>query len=749
MAQQNGIGAGPRPVAMRPAAAQAGAVALSPKEVFAIIRRHVFLIIFMTILGLVAGGGAWYLLKKYSPKYTAQTFLRVLSPVVRDPMTIGGGPASKDIQYGHRLSMANLIKRQSMLQDLIQKEKVQQTKWFSQFGQIRAERMRQAVQDLEKNLGANALRDADFIVLSMTCGDAEEAALIVNEMLDLFIASQGSVSREDVADKLARLEEQRIRIQRDLDAADRSLEEVRTRWGITDLGEEGVRYAREHTFTLKLNQLELEQNDLLMQINQTQAAIRTLERQATGPINEQVENMIETDPIMVMLAQQRANLETQLGGALTKFGENHRFVKEVRERIEQVKEKRLVRRAEIAEQVRQSNLQDAQDTMIVLHSRLEELNRLREEAAAKKKDLDLARVQYAQRSAIRDERREMLAAIKAQIEKLRIMHDDPETPKVQFVGYAPVPLGISSPKLVIYFPGGTMLGLMFGVGLAFLIELLNDLVRTPADVARYLHVRLLGMVPHADEDELAADVDPCCVVQRAPYSILSESYRSFRTNLKLSEAERSRTILVSSGMPGEGKTSVAVNLASSLAVESAVEVTRVLLIDANFRRPALHKVFPAGGEPQAVSKAGLSTFLTGRCGIEQVIRPSGVDSCDIIEAGPAPANPAELLGGARMAELINVQRERYDYIIIDGPPVFLVTDAKVLAKLVDATVLVFNAAMTRRGAAVRTIRELRQVGAEIAGCVLLAVRALKGGYFQEQIRSFQKYQLELAGAAKA
>ena len=167
------------------------------------------------------------------------------------------------------------------------------------------------------------------------------------------------------------------------------------------------------------------------------------------------------------------------------------------------------------------------------------------------------------------------------------MLEDPETPKVQFVGLAPPPLEVSSPLWYVYFPGGTMFGLMCGVGLAFLVELLNDLLRTPRDVGRYLRIPLLGVIPDAAEDGQVRDIDLCHVVRQAPYSITSESYRRFRTNLKLSSSmQSSKVLLVSSGMAGDGKTSVVVNLATTFVAEDK----KVLLIDANFWRPSLHKI---------------------------------------------------------------------------------------------------------------------------------------------------------------
>jgi len=119
----------------------------------------------------------------------------------------------------------------------------------------------------------------------------------------------------------------------------------------------------------------------------------------------------------------------------------------------------------------------------------------------------------------------------------------------------------------------------------------------------------------------------------------------------------------------------------------------------------------------------------------------------LIDSGQLPPNPAELLSTPQMEELIKEQRNNYDYVIVDGPPVLLVSDAKVLARIVDGTILVFNAGATRRGAAQRTIRELKSVDAKVIGCVLLAVKAMKGGYFHEQFRSYQKYQkLQLASS---
>jgi len=723
-------------VPRRMAASPPASLTMTPKEVFGILRRHIFLIVSLTISGLIVGGVSWYLLSKYAPKYTATALIEVLPQIERDPMTIGGGTVTKEVQYGFRSSIAALIKQQSSLQGLIARDKIQETKWFKSFGRIKEKSIAKAVKELKDHFGVSALRDGDFVVLSMTCGDKLEAALIVNEMVDLFLASQGGSKKEEIARKLTGLEDQRVRVQRDLDAAERAIDDVRRRWGFADLGEHDF----QDTITIKLNDLEKEQSELNLEIVQLQSIIETLRKQALGPVNEQVSRQIESDPVMVMLAQQLASLESMLAGRLTKFGENHRVVRQTQELINATEKERQLRKVEIAEQTRVSNLQNAQDSLISLTDKLKELENLRQEAAAKKEDLDQARIQYEQRVSVRDERQDMLDSVKSQIEKFKMLHDDPESPKVQFVGYAPVPLEISSPRWEIFFPAGSILGLMFGIGLALLVEMANDLVRTPRDVGRYLHIPLLGVIPDADEDKKTHDVDLCHVVRQAPYSFVSESYRRFRTNLKLSDSTKtSSVLLVTSGAAGDGKTPVAVNLAAAIAAESK----KVLLIDTNFWQPSLSTVFPkveAGGNPVKQSDYGLSNLLMGQCDYQEVIRHSGVEGFDIIDSGTLPFNPAELIEGVRMEQLLKHQRGNYDYVIIDGPPVLLVSDTKMLARLVDGTILVFNAEATRRGAAIRTISELREVNAPIAGCVLFAVKAMKGGYFEEQFKSYQEYQ---------
>jgi succinoglycan biosynthesis transport protein ExoP len=698
------------------------------------LRRHVWLVIFMTMLGGAAGVGGWYAIRRYLPLYKAETVVKVLPPIETDPMEVVASQVQQDIQYGHRVSLANLMKLQSNLQELLKDDKIRETRWFRQ--EMHGDTT-EAMKCLDRHLTCFPDREAEHIAVSMTSGNPNEAALIVNEMVRLFVSQHGETEKGNISQKLVELTARQSAVEKEIADSEQAMERIRKERGISDLDRSAGRYFQ-HTITIRLNDLELQESELSLAIKQLQADIGNLTKLAQGPITEQIERAVEQDPVMISLAQQLAVTQSLLSGRLTKFGQDHRVVRQTQEQIDKIEEERNRRRDVVAEQTRQANLLNAYDTLRTLQERLAELEKLRQEAQAQQNKLDDARAAYEQSEKIRDERVEMLNQIKTQIEKLKIMWDDPETPKVQMVFDALPPLDmVVSRHMLLWIPGGTMLGLVLGLSLAFLVEMLNDLVRTPSDVRRFLRIPLLAVIPDANEDRAVDDIDLCRVVPEAPYSLLGEAYRKCRTNLELSSDAAMKTLLVAGGAPGDGASSVACNLAAAFVAK----FERVLLIDGNLRQPGLHLAYPPDASDETADhvRCGLTTALLGECNYHEAIRPSGIEGLDLLYAGPPTANPAELLASHCMKDLIENLAPNYDRVIIDGPPVLLVSDVKMLARLVDATLLVFNAATTRRGAAERTIGELQNVGAHVAGCLLFGAEAMKGGYFRQQFKAYRRY----------
>jgi polysaccharide biosynthesis transport protein len=251
-----------------------------------------------------------------------------------------------------------------------------------------------------------------------------------------------------------------------------------------------------------------------------------------------------------------------------------------------------------------------------------------------------------------------------------------------------------------------VLGLAGGVALALLLETLDTSITTREQVEERLRLPFLGIIPRMQQDGAAA---PELAVLSSPSSAAAECVRSIRTNLLFMSPEKPlRTILVTSSGTGEGKTTVA----SALAATMANGGSRVLLVDADMRRPRVHKVFGIRTE------AGLSFLILGEGSLDAVVVRTDVPNLDVVPCGTVPPNPAELLHTAGFANLLMEMSRRYDRVVIDSPPAGVVADAIVISTHADGTLLVLKAGQTSRDAAERTARNLADVKARVFGAVL-------------------------------
>jgi capsular exopolysaccharide synthesis family protein len=324
-----------------------------------------------------------------------------------------------------------------------------------------------------------------------------------------------------------------------------------------------------------------------------------------------------------------------------------------------------------------------------------------------------------------------LEKIDDQLDQIAAYNAKHDVAGVEWASQPELPEIPSFPKLGITMTASITLGLLIALGIAFLRELLDTSIRSPRDISRVGSLNLLGMVPHEDDDPQSAGARLPVVIFEAPHSMMAEQLRQVRTRLQHSSSlDTSRSILVTSPSPGDGKSTIACNLASGLALNGR----RILLVDANFRRPELHRVFNLANEQ------GFSDVLNNMELFEHAVQETQVPNLFVLPSGHKPTNATELVESQLLVDFIERSLEEFDHVIFDSGPLLFVSETVALAPRVDGVVTVVRARINTRGVLSRMRDMLKQIKAEHLGVVLNAVRAQGGGYYGRNIRTYYEYQ---------
>ncbi len=285
------------------------------------------------------------------------------------------------------------------------------------------------------------------------------------------------------------------------------------------------------------------------------------------------------------------------------------------------------------------------------------------------------------------------------------------TNNVLVVDRASVPREPSSPRILRALALAFVLSIVAGIGLAYALELLDDRIKTPEDIEKATRLPVLGTIPFVDGDPMA-DLDD-------PRSAMAESYRSLATALQFASKEGlPRSLVLTSSAPGEGKSSTAIALSRHFAQMGL----KVLLVDADMRRPSLHVKLGLD------NSLGLSNFLTGAMKPPQVIQATNFPNLAFMSAGPVPPNAADLLGGNRMFSLVSVGLQVFDLIVVDAPPLLGLADAQLLASATHATIFVAASGQVRKRFVRSAIQRITLTRTNLVGVVLTKFDAKAIGY---------------------
>jgi exopolysaccharide transport family protein len=424
---------------------------------------------------------------------------------------------------------------------------------------------------------------------------------------------------------------------------------------------------------------------------------------------------------------QAAELNTQFGPSYPKLAQLNNQLKEIDAQI-QVELKKIAEKYRgqyLAALQRENMLRDA------LEKQKQEANKLNESAieySLLKRDVETNRQLY---EGLLQKLKEAGVSAGLRSNNSRVVNGARE------------PTSPVEPNIPRNLAFAVLLGLTSGIGLAFLLESMDNTVRTTEQAQIISGLPALGMIPLGSRTALDSASPKRMVIasskeavelitQVRPQSQMAESYRALRTSLLLSNiGAPPRVIMVTSALPQEGKTTTSINCAVVLAQKGV----RVLLIDADLRRPSIHKTLGVG------PRSGLSNVLTGSATLDQAITRSPLlPNLAILPAGTPPPNPAELLASANMGDMLAQLRQQYDHVVIDTPPTLSVTDAVVLSARADAIVLVIRSGKTTRQALRRSRDLLLQVNAKVSGVLLNAVDLNSPDYYY-----YYEYQGKYAG----
>jgi succinoglycan biosynthesis transport protein ExoP len=552
--------------------------------------------------------------------------------------------------------------------------------------------------------------------------DPDRAAQVVNTLMHTYVEQNFKTRFESTMQASDWLSKQLVDLQIKVETSQEKLVRYQKEHGILGIDE------KQNIITSKLDELNkgltaaeserMEKESLYRMVQSGDADTLA----AASSINNTQQGGIATSSLLDKLREQEADLKIQVAELSTQFGPAYPKVVQLNNQIKEVDAQIQVELRKVSARLRGDYLASLQrENMLnaAMEKQKQEANKLNESAieySLLKRDLETNRTLY---EGLLERLKEAGVTAGLRSNNFRIV-DAARKPTVP-----------TEPDIPRNLTFALALGLATGVGLAFVMEALDNTVRTPEQAQAISGLPSLGVIPlgsligevgNVARLTVAASKEAVeLVTQARPQSQMAESYRALRTSLLLTSiGAPPKVILVTSSLPQEGKTTTSMNTAIVLAQKGS----RVLLIDADLRRPSVHKALGMG------PRTGLSNVLTGSAPLHQVIvRSTLIPTLYILPAGTPPPNPAELLASTNMRDVLNELREQYDHIVIDTPPTLSVTDAVVLSTCADSVVLVIRSGQTTRQALRRSRDLLVRVNARIAGVLLNAADLKSADYY--------------------
>lgn len=457
--------------------------------------------------------------------------------------------------------------------------------------------------------------------------------------------------------------------------------------------------------------------------------------------NPSAAGLLTKDPLLSTLQGKYGDLETEYVKALSQYGPRFYKVVQIRKQMDEVK--RLIAQEQDREEAQTLASYQAAKQQVTI------LSRAVGEQKAEVQKLNELQIPFNILKNEYQTNQQLYQSLLKQLKDAEVSAGLQAT-NIHVLDKAVYPVAPIRPRKKLDIAVGLLSGLLLGVTLAFIQEALDTSVKRPEDLESVIGAPVLGVIPKANalpgkhlwpsqgKNGKKGFIEQA--VLRLPNSPIAEAYRALRTSVLMSSAPAPpQAVLFTSSQPREGKTTTCLNLALSLAQLNK----RVLVIDADLRRGQMHKLLGLH-----VNK-GLSDFLTGGVGLEEVlVQAEELPNLSVLPAGARPPSPADLLSSPTMEELVRNLRRRFEYILIDSPPLLLVTDPTVLSKFADGVILVTASQMTARKSVARVQRILETAGGRFLGAVVNRVDFRFEGDYEYSRYHFRYYSEDRSGNGK-
>lgn len=735
------------PALAQPAAgASSAANSLTFSDVIRILRANIFWIILITLLALVIGFLInQFVLLKYFKKYTAESLLQVQLDSVIDTENKSQSLAmDKSVLEIRQKTLANKLSSKYLIRSVLSNDQgaLAKSGWMGEFRENGALNIDEAVDEVQDSLSVDPRQDTELIVVRLSAPTPEDAQMGLEAIVTRLLDTEKQDATSSTTTDRKGWDQMRIRNDLAWSNAKNDMDKYAGRTGIVSGGGSptggssssgaGVtELLRLEIQELVAKRIEL-QNDFTEATNEYDNFAKTLE---AGGTPAELDMRITQDPTIQRLESDIDGLDTDIISAAENYGEESRQVRSAKAALNakraKLESKKEELRVQLGSQYRE-RLQNVANTVKqkfdIATKQLEDLQKRHGEATQDLLAYNNSKELFDYYTKRRQDIQERLDVIAVNPER-----DLKRRGSVSSIGNVEKPKELSFPDLRMTLAAAGLGGLCLSLGIAFMRELMDSSVRNPRDIAKVGQLNLLGMIPHVDEDPQAAAGELSLAISQVPHSIIAENFRQVRTRLQhAASLDTTRSLLVTSPGPGDGKTTVACNIAAGLALNGR----KILLVDANFRRPDLHKVFGLGNE------RGLGNVLTQQSGYESVAQKTSVPNLTVLTTGPRPANATELLESQLLTDFIDRALEEYDHVIFDAGPILLVSETVALAPRVDGVISVVRAKSNSRGVLQRMRDALRQLKAEHLGVVLNGVRQHTGGYYAKNIKNYYAYQNE-------